>query len=201
MATRMAAIACVAVTTVAGPVAAQDDESQARQLFAEGENAVAEGRLAEAKSRFEASLRAFPTAAAAYNLALTTSHMGELLEARRVIDELLDGHYGPLPADRRTEVEALRRDIAERLARIRVQVGSEGSSEVFVDGRRVGTGPQVEVEVDPGGDYVVRVQSGDRTTTEDVRVSAGEIVELEFDLRPIHQPPDPETQHPEPSSS
>ena len=171
--------------------AARRDE--ARQLFARGEVAFAEGRLADARRLFRQSLDLHPHQATAFNLALAMREAGAYLDSDALYAELLDGRFGALDEERRREVAGLRAEVRARIGRLRVRVHGAARSEVLVDGRivaRAASSETTEAEVDPG-EHVATARAADYLPVDEtVHVEAGETVSIRLALtEPIGRAP------------
>lgn len=169
----------------ASPAAAQTppDQLEARALFDAGRSAADDGRHEDALRLFERSLALHPTAAAAFNAALSARRAGEAPTALTHVDALLAGTHGPLPDARRAEVETLRRELLDEVGVLTVQV-EPPETRILIDGREVDPArfylmpPRNTVTiVFPDGAQQERdidVRSGERQVLQIVQPRAGE---------------------------
>jgi hypothetical protein len=137
-----------------GPGAGAD----AQQMFERGKDAMGVGRFADARECFQRSLELAPKASAAFNLAVALRGMGKPREADDVLQDLLAGRYGPLPEDRRAQVEQLATEARRDIATLVVEARGAPDVEVRVDGVREG-------EVGEGRSLTLRVNPGERVVT------------------------------------
>lgn len=112
---------------------AQSEDAQARRLFAEGTDALASGRFAEARDRFRRSLALTPNAGTAFNLAVALRGTGEVVESREVFDALLSDAHGPLRRAQRNEITELRDAVDAEVAVLTLEVSGAATYEVRVD--------------------------------------------------------------------
>ena len=111
-------------------------ELEARALFDAGRQAAEEERHADALRLFERSLELHPTAAAAFNAAMSARRAGEITTGLRHVDALLEGAHGALPDARRAEVEALRGELRAEVGTLTVRV-EPPETRVLIDGEEV----------------------------------------------------------------
>jgi hypothetical protein len=159
-----------------------DAEARARTLFGEGEAAVERGDIARARALFDESLRVYPTTAAAFNSALTAGESGDPLAALGTVAAIEDGEFGPVPPDRRGELEALRASLEAQVGVIAIAVEGAPDATRTIDGRSV---TEAETRVMPG-EHVVRVVGrGRRPQARSVVVEAGRRSEVAFRFEPL----------------
>jgi hypothetical protein len=167
----------------------------AREHFDRGRAAYLEGRLGEARAAYRRSLEVFPTAAAAFNLAVATSEAGEAAAADAICAALVRGEHGPLDVDLDQRVRSLRSMLAPRLATLLIHARGSRAIRLTVDGRSVGTpaaGEPALVRVDPGA-HVVRASAPSRIPAErSLSAAAGSRHSVSLDLLPVAPPGDRE---------
>gem|GEM_PF-3244533 len=162
------------------------DASGARELFGVALLRIQSGRFAEARDLLEESLALTPRAGTAFNLAVANRGAGDLLKARELLDELLQGKYGELSSSQEADARGLHSEIKSQIGKLQISVEGTTEAEVRVDGERAGVvrsgqGP-LQVEVDPGR-RLVSVSAPDYKEEErEVRVEPGEKVALAFAL-------------------
>ncbi|MBX3248983.1 MAG: hypothetical protein KF901_17530 [Myxococcales bacterium] len=171
------ALALGVVLTVSSADA--QERCRACELDEAAREATASGRLADADRMLTESLELRPRAATLYNLAVVRQNRGRLVDARLLLERLLSGELGRIPAARRAEV-------TERLADVLAGIGAvvlalEGLDDdaerprVRLDGRPMGVaGPDgtLRLSVDPGS-HVLTVYLED-----------GRVLERTFDVEP-----------------
>ncbi|MEM9865338.1 MAG: tetratricopeptide repeat protein [Myxococcota bacterium] len=166
------ALACWLVS--APLVSAQDEEASARALFREGSEAMNEGRFAEARDAFEASLERFPSRGTAFNLAVVLTRTGAYVEAIRHFDALIDRSYGRLSRPQRREVINLRRQARRQLAYLAITLEGSDALNVRVDGRRY----EGRMPIDPGEHTLVITSPRHRPYEQAFVAERGEEVRL-----------------------
>ena len=156
--------------------APEADQREAARLFEAATTHADRGETAEALDLFRRSLELYPTAATAFNLALTLHDTGRVVEAIELIEALTEGRYGDLPPDRLEQAAAQRRAYGAEVATLRIRVTGATSADVRVDGSRSGEATEerpLDVRVDPGP-HVVTAQAGSVTRETRVDVRRGE---------------------------
>lgn len=157
-------VLCVAAAAFAAP----NSELEARTLFDRGKVAMGSGRFAEATELFQRSLKLVPKPSAAFNLAVALRGMGKPKESAEVFGELLAGKYGTLPADRRSEIQSLIREVGAEIATLSISASGAARIDVHVDGSRVASiAPQqsISIRVNPG-ERVVTLSAAKRDPVE-----------------------------------
>jgi hypothetical protein len=145
-----------------GPTAARaqepplDDLATANALYVDGRRLVKDGQLAEACSRFEASMRLAPRLGVQFNLADCYERLGKIASAWVTFGEV--AALARRMADRRETIARERQAaLVSRLSHLRITLSSapiEGLA-VLRDGVRVDTSAYgVAIPVDPGGHSV-----------------------------------------------
>ncbi|MFK7987373.1 MAG: tetratricopeptide repeat protein [Sandaracinaceae bacterium] len=161
------------------------ERAHAEELFREGNDALREGRFAEAQRLFRQSIALFPRASSAFNLALSLRGTGELVGAERVLERLLAESFGPLSAGRRASIESLLAEVSAAIGGIRVTVRGATRIQVRIDGILAGELADrgvLEHRVDPG-ERLVTASADRRTTAEmQVRIAAGATEDIELRL-------------------
>jgi hypothetical protein len=163
----------------------RDTSADAQDLFEKGKDAMSVGRFSEAERLFRQSVELVPKASAAFNLAVARRGMGKPKEAHDTLVELLAGRYGPLPDDRRSQVEELARETQAEISTLVIAMKGSASAEVRVDGTRTGDavdGASMTAKVNPG-EHVVTLSAKLRDTVErSVVVAPGKTARIEATL-------------------
>lgn len=160
---------------------------RAKGLFDEGMAALRSGRFAEARDRFRASLAIQRHRATAFNLAVTLRGTGEVLEALRIIDDLLSERYGALTEPRRDEARKMREKVAAEVATLELSASGAPKVVIRVDGIQRGTvesGRSLRLRMDPGPHLVTATARGMITTERKISVRRAAVEKLELALRP-----------------
>lgn len=175
----------LAAVAAAGSAEAQTPpaELEARALFDAGRQAAEEERHADALRLFERSLELHPTAAAAFNAAMSARRAGEITTGLRHVDALLEGAHGALPEARRAEVEALRRELRAEVGTLTVRV-EPPETRVLIDGEEVD--PERFFLAPPRQTITLVYPDGTRQERE-VEVRAGERQTLQI-VQPVSAP-------------
>ena len=180
----LAALACLAVSTAAGPSAQRRgrraapqttdtaETDRARSLFAEGVELVAQAQFADAEARFRQALAIRDAPAIRYNLASVLYEQGEYPEAQVENERALAAEN--VPAAVQTAATELRAHIAERAAYVRFELtGAATGGSISVDDY-VLTQPGLEVPLSPAS-HTVRVPlQGEEVARREVEVPTGE---------------------------
>lgn len=148
--------------------AAHAQEEEARALFSQGVEAASAERWDEAIDRFQRSFALIERPGTAYNLAVALDRAGRAGEAA----EMLETYFRIAPADdsRMAEAQALRTELASRLATLTLTVSPEDAS-VEIDGTpREGSGGVRTYALDPGAHTIVVAADG--YATQSINVSA-----------------------------
>ncbi len=173
-----------AAPTGAGDVSAEN-EAEAERLFRSAQSAFAERRYADARRALEASLALAPRSATAINLARVLLSVGEPLAADATVEGLLEGRYGELSDERRSEARSLRDEATRQIVTIRIRAEGDGPFVIRVDGARVAridsAAEHVE-EADPGDHVVVVTADDGRTEERTVRLDPGQTRAITIDL-------------------
>jgi hypothetical protein len=149
----MRGLACALVVVSLSLHAFGDDQAEARALFERGKQAMSAGRFAEAREQFQRSLELVPKASAAFNLAVALRGMGRPKQSHELLERMLRGEFGELPADRREEVALLAAEARRDIATLTVVARGADSIELRLDGVRAGTlvpDRPLTLEVNPG---------------------------------------------------
>jgi hypothetical protein len=166
------------------PAAARTEkisDNEARRLFERGKEALRVGRFRDARADFERSLELVKKPSAAFNLAVALRGMGLAVEARRVLAQLLAGEYGELPAERRSAVKQLAREVRREIARLVVEIRGGPEAAVRVDGEHAGSvasGRPLDMEVNPGRHVITLSARLYRTIERRVTVGSGRTLRL-----------------------
>jgi hypothetical protein len=171
-----------ATALVVGGTAHADDPERAREYFERADLAINAGRLAEARDLLVESLDFARRPETAFNLSAVERAMGRTRSAVERLDELLEGDYGALDADRRAQVQALRDEVRRELATIALTVRG-ASAEVRVDGelvRRVARDGSVRHAVDAGRHVVTALTADGRNEERSLSIARGEVRPLEL---------------------
>lgn len=166
---RSGVLMAVVSEQLATSMTAHAQQDAAREAFARGNQARRLGRLDEAASAFEESMRLSPSSAALVNLAGVYQRMGRYLHAVDLCESLLLQHNA------RPDVRTAARttvDIARRgLAHYRLSV-VPGEAQILVDGRspRIVDG---ELLLDPVQHVVTVSMEGHETQRMEINLSPG----------------------------
>jgi hypothetical protein len=182
-----AVVLFAALLAATGAPAAQADDGErqaARRHFDAGLVLMRAENFAGAMVEFEASLEAFPTRNALFNLANCHKALGRYREALDAFERLRTGFEGTLPREMREAVARHEEEIRALTATLAVRASPEGAT-LLVDGVAAGTLPLARPLVLGPGSYAleVRLEGHDparRTVTLVSRAAASE----EFRLVP-----------------
>jgi hypothetical protein len=152
---RVLALVCLVATSA---VAQPNPELDARTLFDRGKQSMSRGRFADARDLFQRSLDLVPKPSAAFNLAVALRGMGRPKESAEVFGQLLTGKFGTLPAERRTEIQNLIREVEADVATLEISASGASHIDVRVDGLKVGS-------ITSSKSIVIRVNPGERVVT------------------------------------
>jgi hypothetical protein len=167
--------------------AQQQAADEALRLFERGKEALRVGRFRNARADFERSLDLVKKPSAAFNLAVALRGMGLAMEAHGVLSLLLKGKYGHLPAERRSGVEELAREVSREIATLIVDVRRDPEAAVRIDGEHAGTaapGRPLEAKLNPGTHVITLSARLHDTVERRVRVGSGRSVRLSEALEP-----------------
>ncbi|MEM7609350.1 MAG: PEGA domain-containing protein [Myxococcota bacterium] len=163
---------------------------EARDRIARGEQAFRDEDFETALTEFEEAYRLIPAEHPArfltlFNVARSHQRLFQYDQAiayyRRYLDE------GGEDAVDRSEVETILRTLEELLASIDVR--SNVSAEIWIDGRRMGQAPCV-VRVTAGRHAVELVADGYQSSQQELQIAARTERTLEFTLEPVPEPSD-----------
>jgi hypothetical protein len=148
---------------------AADAEGDARRFFEQASAARDAGRMQQARDLLRRSLATFPTTAAAFNLTRALDATGELVDAVRTLERLVEGQFGALSeAERRVAEQALA-ETRSRVPELHVTVRGAAIAEVAIDDhttRVLRDGESLRESVDPGQHVVTARAPGLRTARE-----------------------------------
>lgn len=176
--------------------AAQDERATAaaRELFQEGMRLVDAGQWAPAREQFERAIALRRSPAIAFNLATACVHLGRLVEASELFEEVLrDEHAAP---EARTASARQLELLGPRLGHLVVHlVGDAAGVTVRLDGRELPSGGlDVSAPADPGLHAADAQRGGTSIARSAVDVPVGGTAELTLDLvAPAAAPPPTET--------
>jgi hypothetical protein len=155
--------------------------TEAQRLTERARAEVAAGRLAEARDLLQQSLTLERSPTTAFNLGLVMHDLGQLVASRDLLERVLAGEYGTLPADRVARTQEMIRTITPRIGTLLCTVRGAPETEVWVDGARAGValdGSALRIPVDPG-DHALRFAATGRSAIErQVQVDPGVVVPL-----------------------
>lgn len=138
---------------VATNASAQLVEDEAETAFREGVAAIQSYRYADAVPLLTRALELRPGVATAFNLAFARRAIGEALEARSLLRDLLGERYGEPNVETRLRVDELLAESERDVAVLTIDVEQPETARVSVDGEPRGVarvGSPLEVEVNPG---------------------------------------------------
>lgn len=197
-----AALALFLALAATLPARAQEasDETRARALFAEGREALRDGRPDDARAALDRSMRLVPNAGTAFNLGVANLATDHPVEAHALFEQLLDGAHGPLEPRQAQQVETLDQRARDAIATLRVDVAGAAQAEVRVDERRsvVTTERPWNVSLDPGTHRVALIFEGEPRHERELTLAAGEQRVLTLRV-PSAAPTAPAAQGEEPS--
>ena len=165
-----------------------DDRQAAQELFDQGDGALQEGRFPAARELLQRSLTLYAHPATAFNLAVAHRGIGEPREAIALFDGLLEGRFGRLGAERRTQVERLRSEAEAEVATLRLRACGADVVDIAIDGQphsRVPGCTEQALELNPGRHTVAASGSGGRSRESHVELAPGEVAELSLELGPL----------------
>jgi hypothetical protein len=137
-------------------------EDRARVLF---ERAIVEleaGRRDAAIAGLRESLEVHATPATAFNLAIALGDRGDVREGVEILRAVIDGRYGPVPAER---IESARTTLASmrgNLALLELRIEGADAARLIVPGRTIEIAREPIVIAIPPGPVEVRVEADGR---------------------------------------
>jgi hypothetical protein len=162
------------------------DITAARDLFSEGASLAQQGKLEEARDRFERSVRLKRAGVTLYSLGVVQKRLGLLVEATESFRAFLA--EPPHPQTRAFEKPATEAitELSARVARLRVKVaGGEGSIRLEIDGDPVPEEARIVPRaVNPGRHQITASAPGFTAATETVELREGQAHTVEITLRP-----------------
>jgi len=173
------------------PAAAQDVHatSAARALFQEGLRFVDAGDWAAARDRFQRALVLRPSPLIRFNLATSCAHVGRLVQAMELFEQVR--RDGRAPADARAASARELAVLRPRLGRLVVHVrGAPAGATVRVDGRVLPSAlVGVAAPADPGPHTADAQRDGGSVTHGTADVPAGGTAELTLEVPPARRLP------------
>lgn len=165
------------------------DEQQARRSFELGKQAIAGGRFSDARAHFAESLARAPRAAAAFNLAIAYRGMGLPVEALETLETIVDGAYGPVPADRLEQIRQLLDEARRDVCRLTITIGGAPPSVariLRVDGKAgvSATDLPLTLRVNPGAHVIAVSAAGYVGIERRLELHVGESATLSLSLVP-----------------
>lgn len=150
------------------------DKAKANALFEEGRQAMAEGKLAEACSKFAASQKMRPGIGTLYNLADCNEKLGRTGTAFKLFGEVAERTKAALQTEREQKARERMAALEPKLMKLRLSVPSGGKVKVVkVDDTTIGAEDYNKALPYDPGDHVVHAE-----TTKD----EGEPFEEEIEL-------------------
>jgi hypothetical protein len=183
----MTSMAVLALSFCLALSSARAQDADARVLFDEAIADIGQGRYSVAVEKLRRSLELAPRAATAFNLGVALRGTGDSLGAMEVFDAVLAERYGPLDAERTTQVTALRDEVRRDLATLTIRVTAGANVLVAVDGREVATldrGAQTTVTVNPGTRRITGQATDFEPALTEVAVERGSTRAVELALEP-----------------
>jgi tetratricopeptide (TPR) repeat protein len=177
--TAFAAAVLVASLAVAQGKATPESR-RARALFEEGVALSDEGKWADALAAFQKSDELVPSPVARYNIGTTLRALGRYVEARKVLQKLVDDaptFKPPMKPALQKDVNKVLGEVKEKIVTISVKV-TPVDADVQMDGTPLSRLPDGRVELDPGKHVFVASAKGFETTTvtQTLTVSGAEVV-------------------------
>ncbi|MEM9193534.1 MAG: hypothetical protein AAGF12_30445 [Myxococcota bacterium] len=174
------------------PEDATGNETEARRLFEEGTAALRANRLPEAERLLRASHERLPNIANAFNLAVALRKSGKIRAALRLLEQIDDGDFGSLEADRHEAVTAEADQARAELATLRIVTSPTVRASVRANGEPLGFVEErpLSVRVDPGAVAIEVRADGYEQATRELTLLRGDRRTVEFVLRPeVHDAP------------
>jgi len=166
--------------------ATERSETRHAELFTAAQAAMDRQEAARARDLLREALDLRPDhGPTAYFLALTLRDTGEIVEAVRLLDSLLTGSFGDVPADFRAEADGLRTELRARIASLSLRVIGPEAAEVRIDGEPRGTASNdtpLALEVDPGPHRIYASADDHDPAERAIDVDPGERLMLELTL-------------------
>ncbi len=194
-----AAALVIACASAAPPARAQPpgSDEDVDTLFDRAREATDAGRHAEARDLLTRALELDPSPAIAFNLALVHRSLGEMIEARALLERLLGGEMGELPEDRRERTREILAQVTAEVGTLLVAIEGVDDAEVRVDGRpegRVRSASDLRIAANPGHHIVLVLASGRDPEERDVDVAPGDVesVRVRFGTAPPEHPVGPQ---------
>jgi hypothetical protein len=167
-----------------------DGSVQSRELMKEGVAKFAQGDWEGAICAYQKAWELKPHPAIAANMAGAEMKLGRYYDAAAHLKYAL-GHLSLAQSDRRESMESQLNECRNHLVSLSLSVNIEGA-EIFLDGRSVGQTPLSEEVLLEAGHHSIKVMHpGYDTQTQEIDVTAGQHIDLQFQLQP---PPPAEPQ-------
>jgi tetratricopeptide (TPR) repeat protein len=172
---RLTLATMLALALLAGNVAARaEDKALGQKHFKAGVSLLKAEEYASAAMSFEASLEAFPTKNALFNLANCYKALKRYDEALQALARLRRDFAGKLGAELETEAVALEQEIRNLVGSLEIAVDRPGAA-VLLDGREVGRAPLSRPLLLAPGNYEVTARlDGFAFAAETVRLLSGD---------------------------
>jgi hypothetical protein len=182
------ALLAVGICVLSVPALAEEGatRAEARLHFQEGLAKVRAGEMEGAVEAFESAYRTSPRYQVLYNLGQAYASVGRSVDAVHTLERFLSEGGEQVESARRTQVEALIARERAKLGAVQIEV-TPAEAEVFLDGRRLGTGPFETLEL-VAGDHVVVARYGESSRVAPLALAPGEVGQVRLNLEPEPQP-------------
>ncbi|MEM9193124.1 MAG: hypothetical protein AAGF12_28380 [Myxococcota bacterium] len=191
---RMVALGTLLLLTPSSLLHAQDQASDAPQLFLEGTALLGEERFAEARAVLERAFALEPRASTGFNLASALHGEGRSVEAATLLDRVEAGEFGALPEGYQEVVADLRSAIGETIATLVLDLRRPTEAQLLLDGEAIGSiavGSRVERLLSPGVHRLEAVAPGYRPWTRQLPLRTGQRLRVPIELLPLSSEPLP----------
>jgi hypothetical protein len=178
---RLIAALCLVLTVAAGGRAWAAD--QVEDLMKRGTELRRSGRDVEALAEFQKALQLRASPRAAAQVALAEQALGLWVEANSHLEQALAGGTDPWIKKNRGTLETARATIQAHLCRVEFW-GAPAGTEILVDGKRVGTLPNVQTWAAPGEISFEARQPGFTAFRRTMKTPEGGVLREHVQLRP-----------------
>jgi tetratricopeptide (TPR) repeat protein len=152
---------------LAQPKPSAPNTRRAKALFEEGVALVDEGKWADALAAFQKSDAIVPSASARLNIGVTLRALGRYVEAKRVLDKILDDakvDKRPLKPTTKRDVEKLLKEVTPKILTVTLTV-TPVDGDVQMDGAPITLPLDGKLSLDPGTHVFVVQGAGYETAT------------------------------------
>jgi len=178
---RLAAAVLAAMLVVVPAAADDDNRARSRVAFANGAQALDEGRAKEALAYFEEAERLYPHYSTWYNIALCERALGHPVLAAAAFQRFLEGGGASISAAQIETVASLIKEAEGKIATVRIEVTPQ-DAKVMLDGAVPES--RGEIRVDPGPHVLEASAKGHRPGKKPFVVPSGGAVVVGLALDP-----------------